>query len=102
MTSNFKIPIVRSEAYRRYIAEQPCLICGTTPCQAAHISVGNYGRGIKAGDDICVPVCPPHHAIMDANQTLFILEYAHAFGVDVVKLAKQAARERYLEWESKQ
>lgn len=95
--SNFKNQRIRSEKYRRYIASKPCLIC-EQESQAAHISVGNYGRGIKASDDKCVPLCPVHHAEMDAGQVKFINAHALEFGVDVLAEAKLLAQAVYADW----
>jgi hypothetical protein len=57
-----KQPIIRDEKHRRFISELPCMICATSPCQAAHIRHGFYAMGMKPGDDLTVPLCPPHHA----------------------------------------
>ncbi len=50
----------RSEAYRRAVAELPCVNCGREGAsQAAHpnSSVFGKGLGLKADDFACVPLC---------------------------------------------
>ena len=46
----------RSEAYRRLVAGLPCILCGLEgQSQAAHGPT--LGRGIKASDLDCFPLC---------------------------------------------
>lgn len=48
---------VRSEAYRRAVAQLPCIFCGITGySQAAHANTGK-GAGIKTSDLTCFPAC---------------------------------------------
>lgn len=52
-----KVPKVRSEPYRRYIASLPCYRCGVHGySQAAHADEGK-GMGIKTDDLTCYPLC---------------------------------------------
>ncbi len=47
---------VRHEGYRRLVASMPCIGCGLEgSSQAAHGP--SLGRGIKADDRTCVPLC---------------------------------------------
>ena len=47
---------VRSEAYRRYVASQPCMACGIEGySQCAHANGG--GMGTKASDLDTFPLC---------------------------------------------
>ena len=48
----------RSPAYRKWIREQRCVICGCMPCQAAHQNVlGDKGTSTKVSDVCCLPLC---------------------------------------------
>lgn len=48
---------VRSEAYRRIVADLACAFCGVVGySQAAHAEE-NKGLGIKSDDRTCVPLC---------------------------------------------
>lgn len=52
-----KTKYVRSEAYRRRVAELPCAHCGKPgPSQCAHADEGK-GLGIKSSDESCFPLC---------------------------------------------
>ena len=56
------IKVYRSERYRAFIKEHPCLICGRTPCDPHHEPLGKAGTSIKAPDSHCVPLCFEHHS----------------------------------------
>lgn len=100
----------RDEKYRRYVAKQPCMACGHHESQAAHISAGNYARGMKAPDYYCIPLCPPHlaplgtmitkgcHAKFDENQERFAQETLN-LSIDALKAKAKA---RWIAWESQQ
>ena len=46
----------QSEAYRRYVAEHPCMRCGVENySQACHPN--GAGAGTKASDRLCFPLC---------------------------------------------
>lgn len=58
-----KVPKVRSEPYRRYVASLPCYRCGIHGySQAAHADDGK-GMGLKTDDLTCYPLCGPHHSV---------------------------------------
>lgn len=57
-----KVPKIRSEKHRRFIAGLPCVYCRKSPCQAAHIRYGHEGgMGLKSCDSLTVPLCPDCH-----------------------------------------
>jgi hypothetical protein len=65
--SELKVLPVRSESYRRWVASLPCIVCGLEgSSQAAHPNMGR-GKGQKASDLDCFPLCstrmgtPGHH-----------------------------------------
>lgn len=56
---------VRSELYRRLVANLRCACgCGRHPCQAAHPNTGK-GMGLKTDDRLCFPLAPPCHSAFD-------------------------------------
>ena len=58
-----KASIVRSEAYRRFVAAQPCFGCGVEGfSQAAHANFGK-GLGMKTSDLDTFPLCAPHWGV---------------------------------------
>jgi hypothetical protein len=53
---------VRSKEHLRFVARQPCLICGRAPSQAHHIRYAQpRGLSLKVSDEYTVPVCAIHH-----------------------------------------
>lgn len=68
-----KFNYLRSDAYRRYVASHPCFGCSVEAwIQAAHPNQAKYGkgRGIKAGDQFCFPLCGPRYGLMGCHQQL--------------------------------
>jgi hypothetical protein len=53
---------VRDRDHVRYVARQPCLICGRQPADAHHLRFAQ-GRalGRKVSDEFTVPLCRGHH-----------------------------------------
>lgn len=85
---------IRSEPYRRFVAAQPCLVCGRDDVQAAHESYGNYTGASKAGDDLCMPLCLGCHPEHDTNIWHFWVMHPEA----MMELIKEALRARYAAW----
>jgi DNA recombination protein Rad52 len=53
---------IRDKDHLRYVASQPCLICGRTPSHAHHLRFAQpkaFGR--KVSDEWTVPLCSTHH-----------------------------------------
>ena len=58
-----EIKRIRSKEHLRYVAQQPCLICGRTPSHAHHIRYAQpRGIALKVSDEFTVPLCTIHHA----------------------------------------
>jgi hypothetical protein len=52
----------RDRNHLRFVASQPCLICGRTPSDAHHIKYAEArAMGRKVSDKFTVPVCRLHH-----------------------------------------
>jgi hypothetical protein len=52
----------RSPAYRKWIAQQRCCVCGCMPTQATHQNVLNdKGMGSKVSDSCLLPLCALCH-----------------------------------------
>jgi len=49
--------------YIEFIRKQPCLVCGSTPCDPDHLEARGMG-GAKSSykDYSCVPLCREHHS----------------------------------------
>jgi hypothetical protein len=53
---------VRDRDHVRYVAQQPCLVCGRQPVDAHHLRFGQIrALGRKASDEFTVPLCRGHH-----------------------------------------
>jgi hypothetical protein len=58
-----EIKRVRSKEHLRFVAQQPCIICGRTPSQAHHIRYAQpRGLALKVSDEFAVPLCVIHHS----------------------------------------
>jgi hypothetical protein len=61
------LPIAAPRRYRnkehlRYVAQQPCLVCGRNPSDPHHLRfVQPRALGRKASDEFVVPLCRVHH-----------------------------------------
>jgi hypothetical protein len=53
---------LRDKAHLRYVASQPCLICGRQPCDPHHLRFAQpRAIGLKVSDEFTVPLCRGHH-----------------------------------------
>jgi len=53
---------IRSKRHLRFVASQPCLICGRTPAQAHHVRYAQpKGLALKVSDEFTIPLCALHH-----------------------------------------
>jgi hypothetical protein len=52
----------RDKAHLRYVATQPCLICGRQPSDPHHLRFAQpRALGLKVSDEFTVPLCRGHH-----------------------------------------
>jgi hypothetical protein len=53
---------LRDKEHCKYVATQPCVICGRTPAEAHHLPFAQpRALGRKVSDEYTVPVCRLHH-----------------------------------------
>jgi DNA recombination protein Rad52 len=53
----------RSKEHLRFVAQQPCLICGRSPTHAHHVRFAqSRGLSLKVSDEFTVPLCAIHHS----------------------------------------
>jgi hypothetical protein len=53
---------IRCKEHLRYVASQPCTICGRSPTHAHHVRHAQpRGLGLKVSDEFTVPLCATHH-----------------------------------------
>jgi hypothetical protein len=52
----------RDKAHLRFVAAQPCLVCGRQPCDPHHLRFAQpRAIGLKVSDEFTVPLCRGHH-----------------------------------------
>ena len=52
----------RDRDHLKFVASQPCLVCGRTPSDAHHIKFAEHrAMGRKVSDRFAVPICRLHH-----------------------------------------
>lgn len=54
----------RSEEYKQFIREQPCLNCGSGESIPHHEGCGKGGVSLKAPDSHCLPLCYNCHFLV--------------------------------------
>lgn len=53
---------LRDKAHLRYVASQPCLVCGRSPADPHHLRFTQLrAMGRKVSDEFTVPLCRAHH-----------------------------------------
>jgi hypothetical protein len=53
---------LRDKDHRKFVASQPCLVCGRLPAEAHHLRFAQpRALGRKVSDEFTVPVCRVHH-----------------------------------------
>jgi hypothetical protein len=53
---------LRDKAHLKFVASQPCLICGRSPADAHHVRFTQpRALGLKVSDEFTVPLCRIHH-----------------------------------------
>jgi hypothetical protein len=53
---------LRNKAHLRFVASQPCLVCGRSPADAHHLRFTQpRAMGLKVSDEFTVPLCRVHH-----------------------------------------
>jgi hypothetical protein len=53
---------LRDKEHCKFVASQPCIVCGRTPSEAHHIRFAQARTlGRKVSDEYTVPVCRLHH-----------------------------------------
>jgi hypothetical protein len=78
----------RNREHLRYVAQQPCLVCGRKPSDPHHLRhVQPRALGRKASDEFAVPLCRVHHrAVHRAGDER---AWWRATGIDPIKVARK-------------
>jgi hypothetical protein len=77
----------RNREHLRYVAQQPCLVCGRKPSDPHHLRhVQPRALGRKASDEFAVPLCRSHHrAVHRAGNER---AWWQSTGIDPLKVAR--------------
>jgi hypothetical protein len=82
----------RSKEHLRFVAQQPCLICGRSPSHAHHIRFAqSRGLSLKVSDEFTVPLCALHHSQVHAKGNE--KEWWQEQKIDPLKIAERLWRE---------
>ncbi len=102
---NPKRPRVQDSAYIKFLRNQPCVVSGYEYSEhggpgvdPAHISFGNYARGMKASDWNCLPMRHDLHLEFDKRQAAFIQDVFAEDQFLRMEALKALAQMRYLRW----
>ena len=83
---------IRCKEHLRYVASQPCVICGRSPSHAHHVRYAQRrGLGIKVSDVFTVPLCATHH--QQLHNTTKEREWWQARKIDPLMIASTLWRE---------
>ena len=53
---------LRDKEHLKFVATQPCLVCGRQPCDPHHLRFAQpRAMGLKVSDEFTVPLCRGHH-----------------------------------------
>src|SRR5207245_4074713 len=86
----------RNREHLRYVAQQPCLICGRKQSDPHHLRyLQPRALGRKVSDEFVVPLCRSHHRA--AHRTGDEQAWWKAAGIDPVKVARQLWRQTRLD-----
>ena len=85
----------RNRDHLRFVARQPCLICGRKPSDPHHLRhMQPVALGRKASDEFAVPLCRTHHRA--AHCAGDERAWWKASGIDPIKAARKLWRETRL------
>lgn len=78
---------LRDKAHLKFVASQPCLICGRKPSDAHHLRFAQLrALGRKVSDEFTVPLCRGHHR--QVHQTGNEPAFWEDLDIDTLEIAK--------------
>ena len=79
---------LRDKAHLKFVASQPCLICGRQPSDPHHLRFAQpRAIGLKVSDEFTVPLCRGHHR--ELHQVGSEEELVDKYQIDALEMAKQ-------------
>lgn len=78
----------RDKDHLRFVASQPCLVCGRQPSDPHHLRFAQpRALGLKVSDEFTVPLCRDHH--QQLHQAGNELAWWHDLGINALEIAKE-------------
>jgi hypothetical protein len=85
---------LRVKQHLRFVAKQPCLVCGREPCDPHHLRFAqSRGLSLKVSDEFTVPLCRAHHR--ELHRTGKELNWWAKAGLEPISLARKLWRETH-------
>ena len=79
---------LRDKAHLKFVASQPCLVCGRQPSDPHHLRFAQpIAIGLKVSDEFTVPLCRGHHRQL--HQTSSEIAWWKTLNIDAMPLARQ-------------
>jgi hypothetical protein len=77
----------RDKAHLRFVATQPCLVCGRQPSDPHHLRFAQpRALGLKVSDEFTVPLCRGHHRLL--HQAGNEVAWWEDLDIDALEIAK--------------
>ena len=85
---------LRDKQHLRFVAKQPCLVCGREPCDPHHLRFAqSRGLSLKVSDEFTVPLCRAHHR--ELHRTGKESDWWAKAGLEPISLARKLWRETH-------
>ena len=85
---------LRDKDHRKFVATQPCVVCGRTPADAHHLRFAQpRALGRKVSDEFTVPVCRLHHRELHRHGDEFA--WWQGNNIDPLRVALELWRARF-------
>jgi ERF superfamily len=79
---------LRDRQHLRFVARQPCLVCGREPCDPHHLRFAQQrGLAQKVSDEFTVPLCRAHHR--ELHRAGKEVDWWSRMGVDPLGIARE-------------
>jgi hypothetical protein len=79
---------LRDKAHLKFVASQPCLVCGRQPSDPHHLRFAQpRAIGLKVSDEFTVPLCRGHHR--ELHQAGNEVAWWETLKINPIKTAKQ-------------
>ena len=79
---------LKDKQHLRFVAGQPCLVCGREPCDPHHLRFAQQrGLGQKVSDEFTVPLCRAHHR--ELHRTAKETDWWSKIGIEPLATARE-------------